>query len=249
MTERIQKVLANAGVASRREVERWIRQGRLVVNDQPAKLGDQLSGEERVFLDGRLLRLHSRVLQQAQCLAYYKPIGEIASRKDPEGRPTVFDRIKPPRQGRWIGVGRLDINTSGLLLLTTDGELAHRLMHPSYEIPRDYAVRVLGRLTREQIKLLKDGVELEDGTAKFDTVVPHGGSGANAWYRVTLHEGRNREVRRVFDALNIPVSRLMRTRYGSVELGELRRGAARKLTGQELGVLYESVGLESPAKD
>lgn len=243
MADRIQKVLANAGVASRREVERWIKQGRLVVGDKPARLGDQLSGEERVFLDGRLLRIHTPGTQKAQSIAYYKPAGEITSRKDPEGRPTVFDRVKPPRHGRWVSVGRLDINTSGLLLLTTDGELAHRLMHPSYEIPREYAVRILGRLSRQQMQRLRDGVELEDGLARFDAIVASGGEGANAWYRVTLHEGRNREVRRLFEALEVPVSRLLRTRFGPIELGNMRRGLSRRLEGPELKSLYRSVKL------
>ncbi len=245
MAERIQKVLANAGIASRREVERWIKQGRLVVGDQPAQLGDQLTGGERVFLDGRLLRFHAPAARSGRCIAYYKPVGEITSRKDPEGRPTVFSRIKPPRHGRWITVGRLDINTSGLLLLTTDGELAHRLMHPSYEVPREYAVRILGRLSREQMKRLTDGVELEDGPARFDSIAGSGGSGANAWYRASLHEGRNREVRRLFEALNVPVSRLLRTRFGPIELGEMRRGTARPIETDELKKLYASVGLSA----
>lgn len=243
MADRIQKVLANAGLASRREVERWIKQGRLVVGDRPARLGDQLSGDERIFLDGRLLRVHSPSPQTAESIAYYKPAGEITSRKDPEGRPTVFEQIKPPRRGRWVSVGRLDINTSGLLLLTTDGELAHRLMHPSYEIPREYAVRILGRLSRQQMKRLQDGVELEDGMARFDAIAASGGEGANAWYRVTLHEGRNREVRRLFEALEVPVSRLLRTRFGPIELGNMRRGLSRGLEKQELRSLYSAVDL------
>lgn len=243
MADRIQKVLANAGVASRREVERWIKQGRLVVGDKPAQLGDQLSGGERVYLDGRLLRIQAQDGRSTESIAYYKPVGEITSRKDPEGRPTVFRQVKPPVRGRWVSVGRLDINTSGLLLLTTDGELAHRLMHPSYEISREYAVRVLGRLSRRQMKRLQDGVELEDGLARFDSIVPSGGSGANAWYRVTLHEGRNREVRRLFEALEVPVSRLLRTRFGPIELGDLRRGTSRALDRSELRSLYGAVGL------
>ena len=221
MADRIQKVLANAGVASRREVERWIKQGRLVVGDKPAQLGDQLSGNERVFLDGRLLRI----------------------RKDPEGRSTIFERLKPPRHGRWISVGRLDINTSGLLILVTDGELAHRLMHPSYEISREYAVRVLGRISRQQMKRLQEGVELEDGLARFDSIVANGGTGANAWYSVTLHEGRNREIRRLFQALEIPVSRLLRIRFGPIALADMRRGTTRMLGIQELKQLYNSVDL------
>ena len=243
MADRIQKVLANAGVGSRREVERWIQQGRLVIGNRRAQLGDQLHGDERVFLDGRLLRVERQVGRSAETIVYYKPAGEITSRKDPEGRPTVFERIKPPRHGRWVSVGRLDINTSGLLLLTTDGELAHRLMHPSYEISREYSVRILGRLSRRQMMRLRDGVELEDGLARFDSITPSGGSGANAWYRVTLHEGRKREVRRMFEALDVPVSRLIRTRFGPIELNDMRRGAYRALEPQELKSLYAAVGL------
>ena len=243
MADRIQKVLANAGVASRREVERWIKQGRLVVGDKPAQLGDQLSGNERVFLDGRLLRIQSSSERLAECIAYYKPSGEITSRKDPEGRSTIFERLKPPRHGRWISVGRLDINTSGLLILVTDGELAHRLMHPSYEISREYAVRVLGRISRQQMKRLQEGVELEDGLARFDSIVANGGTGANAWYSVTLHEGRNREIRRLFQALEIPVSRLLRIRFGPIALADMRRGMTRMLGIQELKQLYNSVDL------
>jgi 23S rRNA pseudouridine2605 synthase len=243
MADRIQKVLANAGVASRREVERWIKQGRLVVGDKPAQLGDQLSGNERVFLDGRLLRIRSSSERLAECIAYYKPSGEITSRKDPEGRSTIFERLKPPRHGRWISVGRLDINTSGLLILVTDGELAHRLMHPSYEISREYAVRVLGRISRQQMKRLQEGVELEDGLARFDSIVANGGTGANAWYSVTLHEGRNREIRRLFQALEIPVSRLLRIRFGPIALADMRRGTTRMLGIQELKQLYNSVDL------
>lgn len=244
MADRIQKVLANAGVASRRQVERWIRQGRLVVGDVPAKLGDHLSGNERVYLDGRLLHLPATT-GPAQCIAYYKRVGEVTTRRDTGGRPTVFQQVRPPRRGRWIAVGRLDISTAGLLLLTTDGELAHRLMHPSYEIPRRYAVRILGRLSTSQLRKLREGIELEDGIARFDSISIQGGSGANAWYRVSLHEGRNREIRRVFAALDIPVNRLLRTDYGPVALGDMHRGIARHLTGSELGALYEAVGLRS----
>ena len=244
MAERIQKVLANAGVASRREVERWIRQGRLVVGDVPAKLGDRLTGGERVYLDGRLLRLPTTEATP-QCIAYYKRVGEVTTRRDPEGRPTVFEQVRPPRRGRWISVGRLDINSAGLLLLTTDGELAHRLMHPSYEIPRQYAVRVLGWLSARQLKQLAEGLDLEDGVAKFDSIAVHGGSGVNVWYRVSLHEGRSREIRRLFGALDVPVNRLLRTDYGPVALGDMHRGMTRPLTGSELEALYRAVGLRS----
>ena len=242
MADRIQKVLANAGVASRRQVERWISQGRLVVGDVPAKLGDKLTGGERIFLDGRLVHLPATTGTD-QCIAYYKRVGEVTTRRDPEGRPTVFQQVRPPRRGRWIAVGRLDISTAGLLLLTTDGELAHRLMHPSYEVSRKYAVRILGRLSTRQMKQLREGVELEDGVARFDSISVQGGSGANAWYRVSLHEGRNREIRRLFAALDIPVNRLLRTDYGPVALGDMHRGMTRHLNGSELDALYTAVGM------
>lgn len=242
MADRIQKVLANAGVASRRQVERWIRQGRLMVGDVPAKLGDKLSGGERIYLDGRLVHLPATT-GAAQCIAYYKRVGEVTTRRDPDGRPTVFQQVRPPRRGRWIAVGRLDINTAGLLLLTTDGQLAHRLMHPSYEIPRRYAVRILGRLSTFQLKRLREGIEFDDGIARFDSISVQGGSGANAWYRVSLHEGRNREIRRLFAALDIPVNRLLRTDYGPVALGDMHRGMTRHLNGPELEMLYTAVGL------
>jgi 23S rRNA pseudouridine2605 synthase len=246
MADRIQKVLANSGLGSRREVERWIRLGRIVIDNEPARLGQQITGAEKIYLDGRPLRVLTGPQRRQQFLAYYKPTGEITSRCDPEGRKTVFDQIKPPRTGRWITVGRLDINTSGLLLLTTDGELAHRLMHPSYEIPREYAVRLRGRLSREQLKQLRIGVELEDGAAKFDEITMSGGSGRNLWYRVTVREGRNREVRRLFEALGVPVSRLIRVRYGPIALGDLHRGDSRPLTREESEALYDAVDLPAP---
>ena len=244
MADRIQKVLANAGVASRRQVERWIRQGRLVIGDVPARLGDKLSGGERIYLDGRLVHLPATTGTD-QCIAYYKRVGEVTTRRDPEGRPTVFQQVRPPRRGRWIAVGRLDISTAGLLLLTTDGELAHRLMHPSHEIPRRYAARILGRISTGQLKQLREGIQLEDGVARFDSISVQGGSGANAWYRVSLHEGRNREIRRLFAALDIPVNRLLRTDYGPIGLGDMRRGMTRHLNGSELEALYRAVGLRS----
>ena len=242
MADRIQKVLANAGVASRRQVERWIRQGRLVIGDVPAKLGDKLAGGERIYLDGRLVHLPAAT-GTAQCIAYYKRVGEVTTRRDPEGRPTVFQQVRPPRRGRWIAVGRLDISTAGLLLLTTDGQLAHRLTHPSYEIRRRYAVRILGRLSTGQLKQLREGIELEDGIARFDSISVQGGSGANAWYRVSLHEGRNREIRRLFAALDIPVNRLLRTDYGPIALGDMHRGMTRHLGESELEALYTAVGM------
>ena len=246
MADRIQKVLANTGLGSRREVERWIKQGRIVIDGQPAQLGDRLAGGEKILLDGRPVRVVPSARERKHHCIYYQPAGEITSRKDPEARRTVFDELKPPRHGRWISVGRLDINTSGLLLLTSDGELAHRLMHPSYAIPREYAVRLMGDLTGEQLARVIQGVELDDGVAKLDQVRKDGGSGRNIWYRVTLHGGRNREIRRIFEALNIPVSRLIRVRYGPVSLGEMHRGDSRPLSEKEIEALYDAVGLQAP---
>lgn len=248
MADRIQKVLANAGVGSRRQIEAMIRAGRLVVDGKPAQLGDRIEGREKVLLDGRPLRLRLRKRARQYCLAYHKPSGELTSRDDPEGRDTVFAQLRRPPQGRWISVGRLDLNTSGLLLLTTDGELAHRLMHPSFEISREYAVRILGSLTPQQHAQLSTGVTLSDGIAKLSEIHEEGASGgANTWYRVTLKEGRNREVRRIFEAVGVLVSRLIRVGYGPIALGRLRRGETRPLSGDELGALYASVGLDSPS--
>ena len=246
VADRIQKVLANAGLGSRREVERWIKQGRIVIDSQPAQLGDRLAGGENILLDGRPVRIVSSARERKHYRVYYKPAGEVTSRRDPEGRRTVFQELRPPRHGRWISVGRLDISTLGLLLLTSDGELAHRLMHPSYAIPREYAVRLMGELTGQQLAQLKQGVELDDGVVKFEQTRRDGGSGRNIWYRVTLHEGRNREIRRIFEALDVSVSRLIRVRYGPVSLGKLHRGDSRPLSAKEIQALYDAVGLRAP---
>jgi 23S rRNA pseudouridine2605 synthase len=222
--ERLQKVLAQAGVASRREIEEWVVAGRISVNGLPASLGQKIGPGDRVKVNGKLIPL--RFTQRSpRVLVYHKPEGEIVSRDDPEGRPTVFERLPLLRKGRWLAVGRLDFNTSGLLLFTNDGELANKLMHPRYELEREYAVRTLGELTEEQVKSLTEGIQLEDGAAKFNLLRDEGGEGANHWYRVTISEGRNREVRRMFEAIGLTVSRLMRVRYGSVELpSRLKRG-------------------------
>lgn len=222
--ERLQKVLAAAGVASRREIEELVIAGRISVNGLPAALGQKIGPGDRVKLNGKLvpLKFAQRV---PRVLMYHKPEGEIVSREDPDGRPTVFERLPVLRKGRWIAVGRLDFNTSGLLLFTNDGTLANQLMHPRYELEREYAVRLLGQLDDTQIESLKAGVQLEDGVARFHTLVDAGGEGINHWYRVTLSEGRNREVRRMFEAVGLTVSRLMRVRYGPVVLpSRLKRG-------------------------
>lgn len=246
MEERLQKVLAKAGLGSRRQMEDWIREGRVEVDGQRAELGQKVNEAQRIVVDGR--RLHLKPENNApEVIVYHKPLGEVCSRDDPEGRPTVFHHLPKPRQGRWISVGRLDINTSGLLLFTTDGELAHRLMHPSQEIEREYAVRLLGHVDMPMLERLVEGVELEDGVARFDAIEESGGSGANRWFHVILKEGRNREVRRLWESQGIKVSRLTRVRYGPVILErKLHKGEARPLLAGEMKKLYEAAGLEAP---
>lgn len=235
MTIRLQKLLAAAGIGSRRQVEEWISRGRLTVAGRTAKLGDRAGPGDEILLDGRRLDLGPPKPAARQALLYHKPVGEVTTRRDPQRRPTVFDRLPPPERGRWIVVGRLDVNTSGLLLFTTDGELAHRLMHPSSRIEREYLVRLRGRRPDpETIRRLLSGIVLEDGPAAFDRISEEHGSAAetarNASFRVVLHEGRNREVRRIWEAVGCEVSRLLRIRYGPVELPrELRPGAWRLL--------------------
>lgn len=243
LSERVQKWLAGAGVGSRREIERWISDGRLRINGRKAQPGDRVAGDERFWLDGNEITPDAPGTDEPEYLMYYKPAGEVSTRSDNEGRPTVFESLEPPSAGRWVSVGRLDISTSGLLLFTTDGELAHRLMHPSYEVPRTYSVRVHGRLTNNHIAQLRAGVELDDGIACLSDIRIGGSSGANAWYEVTLKEGRNREVRRLFEALECEVSRLIRVRYGPLKLNRLRRGESRPLTRGEISAVYASVDL------
>lgn len=220
MSERLQKFLARAGLGSRRQIEDWVRQGRITVNGEAAQLGVQVNGAETIQIDGKPVQARA-CRQQRRVLAYYKPVGEMTTRRDPDGRPTVFDRLPHLRDGRWIAVGRLDLNTQGLLLLTSDGELANRLMHPSSQIEREYAVRVLGEVPPEMLKRLREGVPLEDGPARFDDIREAGGEGVNHWYHIILREGRNREVRRLWESQGVTISRLIRVRYGPVTL---RRG-------------------------
>lgn len=223
--ERLQKVLAEVGIGSRREIEEWVIAGRISVNGLPASLGQKIGPGDQVKYNGKPIPLKFMERRESRVLLYHKPEGEIVSRSDPDGRPTVFERLPMLKKGRWIAVGRLDFNTSGLLLFTNDGSLANRLMHPRYELEREYAVRLLGRLEDEQIASLTSGIQLEDGPARFSSLRDEGGEGANRWYRVTLSEGRNREVRRMFEAVGLTVSRLMRVRYGPVELpSRLKRG-------------------------
>jgi len=241
---RLQKLLAEAGLGSRRQIEGWISEGRVRVNGQLAKLGDQATRADRIRVDGRDVTLKPKRDSETQIIVYHKPEGELVTRRDPEERPTVFRRLPRPKQGRWIAVGRLDINTSGLILFTTDGELANRLMHPSREIEREYSVRILGEVAPETLERLTAGIELEDGLAKFERITDQGGTGANHWYNVVLREGRNREVRRLWEAAGCTVSRLIRIRYGNVELGRrLFPGNWRPLTDEERAELMALAGL------
>lgn len=231
---KLQKALADAGLGSRREIEGWIAAGRLSVNGEPAHLGQRISLRDKVKLGGRLVNLHAAA-SLPRVLLYHKPEGEIVSREDPQGRPNVFNALPRLRGGRWIAIGRLDINSCGLMLFTTDGSLANRLMHPRYGIDREYAVRVLGDLDEAAQARLLQGIELEDGPARFLRLQAAGGEGANRWFNVNLAEGRNREVRRMFEAVGVTVSRLMRIRYGPVSLPtNLRRGQCRELEPAEV---------------
>jgi 23S rRNA pseudouridine2605 synthase len=242
MSERLQKLLAGAGHGSRRGIEEWIREGRVTINGRVAALGDRASHEDQVCLDGRPLDLGGA--NSTEVLLYHKPVGEVTTRSDPEGRPTVFDQLPPAPGGRWIVVGRLDVNTSGLLLFTNDGALAHRLMHPSSEVEREYRVRLRGTPSREALSRLRRGVELEDGPANFDSIEAESTEGSHSWYRVCLHEGRNREVRRLFEHEGFEVSRLSRIRYGSVKLPtDLRGGAHIRLKAADIEGLMRDAGI------
>jgi 23S rRNA pseudouridine2605 synthase len=239
--ERLQKLLAAAGHGSRRQIEAWIGAGRLKVNGVTAKLGDRALGADRIELDGQVLAPKAGGATP-RVLLYHKPDGEMVTRSDPGGRPTVFERLPPIPGGKWVAVGRLDINTAGLLLLTDSGELANRLMHPRYEVEREYAVRILGALSPDNRGRLLAGVTLEDGSGRFDRLEPSGAAeGANRWYRVVLREGRNREVRRLFEAVGHKVSRLLRVRYGNVELPrDLRPGRWLELDGKGVAAIVKS---------
>ena len=242
MSEKIQKILANAGVGSRRQIETWIQEGRVSVNGKIAIIGERMTYHDKVCVDGREVKLVKSRSQQSRVLLYHKPEGEICSRSDPEGRPTIFEKLPMIRNSRWICVGRLDYNTSGLLLITNDGELANQLMHPSSEIEREYAVRIRGIVTAETLHKLKHGIQLEDGPAHFDEITDAGGSGANHWFHVVVKEGRNRLVRRLWETAGYTVSRLMRVRFGTVHLPPgLRRGKHVELTEEEIGELIRFV--------
>ncbi|MBU3016921.1 23S rRNA pseudouridine(2605) synthase RluB [Paraglaciecola agarilytica] len=246
MSEKLQKVLANAGVGSRREMEKWIASGRISVNGKVATLGDRVEPVDQLRVDGNLITSAAKSTM-CRVLMYNKPEGELCSRKDPQGRPTVFDRLPKIQNGRWIAVGRLDINTSGLLLFTNDGELANRLMHPKHEIEREYAVRVFGEVEDDMIKRLKKGVELEDGVSKFTEIRKRPGDdeSLNSWYNVSLSEGKNREVRRLWESQGLQVSRLIRVRYGTLNLqNRLPQGGWIELPLSDLNTLRKSVQLD-----
>lgn len=241
MSEKIQKILANAGVGSRRQIESWIQEGRITVNGKTASIGDRMTYHDTVCVDGREIKLVKSKNQKTRVLLYHKPEGEICTRSDPEGRPTIFDSLPIIRNSRWVCVGRLDFNTSGLMLITNDGELAHHLMHPGSHIEREYAVRIRGEVTQEVLEKLQKGIKLEDGLASFDQIVDAGGSGTNHWFHVTVKEGRNRLVRRLWEALGFTVSRLIRIRFGSVYLPSgLKRGRHIELREDEIALLSKT---------
>ncbi len=243
--ERLQKVLAQAGIGSRREMEEWIAAGRVTVNGQPAELGMRVAEGDVIRADRRVIRVRAQGEHLPRVLLYHKQEGEIVSRDDPEGRATVFDKLPKLRAQKWIAIGRLDFNTSGLLIFTTSGDLANRLMHPRFEVEREYAVRVQGEMTLEQMKqMVKQGIELDDGPVKFEKLLDEGGEGFNHWYRLVVKEGRNRIVRRTFEALGLPVSRLMRVRFGMVSLPpRLKRGMLAELDEGEIRQMLEWAGM------
>lgn len=246
--EKLQKVLARAGLGSRRAIEDWIREGRVKVNGKPGEIGARITESDAVHVDGR--RVHLSPLHPVlRVLMYHKPGGEICTRKDPEGRPTVFDNLPRLRGERWVAVGRLDLTTSGLLLFTNDGEFANRLMHPAAGIEREYAVRVRGQVDASVLERLHRGVQLEDGMARFESIIPAGGEGANQWFHAVIKEGRNREVRRLWESQGVEVSRLIRVRYGAVSLPRrLRAGRFADLEESAIDELCRLAGYERPKR-
>lgn len=234
------------GVGSRRELDALIAQGRVEVNGRVAKVGDRIEGPLTVKIDGRVVLTPEDSRPQCRVLMYHKPEGELTTIKDPQDRPTVYDHLPKPEAGRWIYIGRLDLNTSGLLLFTTDGELANALMHPRGGIERVYAARIYGEVSEDNLKALTTGISLEDGMAHFDDVQYAGGEGRNQWYHVTLKEGRNREVRRLWEAVGTKVSRLIRIKYAGIELDpKLKAGQFRELTLREINKLREQANLSA----
>jgi len=243
-TPKLHKVLAQAGLGSRLEMEQLIMEGRISVNNEPAHIGQRIQFGDQIKVNGKPIRFRIAP-PPARVIAYHKPVGEVVTHDDPQNRPTVFRKLPKLYQGKWQSVGRLDLNTEGLLLFTSSGELANKLMHPRFGLEREYAVRVLGALTAEEKQRLLDGVELEDGRAQFGSIEDGGGEGANTWYRVTISEGRNREVRRLFEALGHAVSRLIRIRYGAMVLPRgLKRGAFMELDERDIRALMQAAGAE-----
>lgn len=242
MSEKIQKILAHAGFGSRRQVEGWIQEGRITLNGRTATIGDRMTYHDKLCIDGREVKLIKSRNQKSRVLLYHKPEGELCTRNDPEGRPTIFERLPLIRNSRWICVGRLDYNTSGLLLITNDGELANKLMHPSSQIEREYAVRIRGEVAPDALEKLEKGLHLDDGFARFNQILDAGGNGSNHWYHVIVKEGRNRLVRRLWEKLGLTVSRLIRIRFGSLYLpSTLRRGRFIELSDEEVSGLVQTL--------
>lgn len=245
-SQKLQKVLAAAGFGSRREMEEWIGNGRVSVNGEVATLGTRITEEDRVLADRRPVRWPFG-LALPRVLIYHKPEGEIVSRDDPGARQTVFDNLPRIKNGKWIAIGRLDFNTEGLLIFTSDGELANRLMHPSFAVEREYAVRIMGELTREHMQQLTSGIELDDGLARFERIMEEGGDNSNRWYRVVIREGRNREIRRMFAEVGMMVSRLIRVRFGVVNLpARVKRGKMMELDVKQIVTLLKWAGMPVP---
>lgn len=236
--ERVQKLLSQAGYGSRRAIETWIKEGLVTINGQVARLGDCAENQDKICIKGKPVRPQPKTMPATRILLYHKPIGEICSQSDPDHERTVFDNIPKIEAGRWIMIGRLDINTSGLLLFTNNGELANQMMHPKFAFEREYAVRVRGEVSDAIQKRLRTGVKLDDGMANFKAIRYQGGEGTNSWYHVVLTEGKNREVRRLWESQNIAVSRLIRIRYGTIKLPHsLGRGQYRELSAHEIQAL------------
>lgn len=247
--EKLQKVLARAGLGSRREMERAIADGRVTVDGVAATLGDRVTAQAKIALDGKPVRVPPPEEALGRVLLYNKPEGEICSRKDPEGRRSVFQSLPRLKHGRWVSVGRLDFNTSGLLLFSTDGELANRLMHPSTVIEREYLCRVMGEISEDMLQRLVEGVLLEDGVARFTDIVEGGGEGVNKWFYVVIMEGRNREVRRLWESQGLQVSRLKRVRYGNIFMpSRVKQGQWIELPPEEVDEVYRMAGLQPPQR-
>ena len=240
--ERVQKVLANLGVGSRRSIEELIRQSKITINQKTAELGQLIYGDEVIHINGRRIHIKKKDVFQTRLIIYHKPEGEIVSHSDPKHQLNVFQNLPKIKNGKWISIGRLDINTSGLLLITNDGNLANHMMHPSKQIDREYSVRILGEVTEMIIKNIKAGINLEDGIAHVDEFEHAGGEGANQWYKMILREGKNREIRRIIESQNLQVSRLIRTRYGPIQLPTyLKRGKFKELEKKDIDKIMKSL--------